>query len=338
MFGIFLSLVLGAAQAEVKQVAPGNETLATAVTNAVAGDVLELLTGNYSGTTVTIDKQLTLRAASASDDPVLLLPLSLTADGIRLQDLNFNGTSITSSADVVIAGNALVNTAVTANNSLASLTFIDNTMEQKVFSPRGEVNFIGNTFTNVVIQGSPTTARVLGNVFNATEAERQIALGGSEVAIIGNEFAVVGRGNTLDANITCSPSADCLVIGNRISYEGQFTSPTFVPRILNANGSRVFVRNNLIKMTSATGNDAAGLNAIRIDRTGVFIDISNNIIDFGGFAIGNDPDVAENGAIHVEDSATVQGNILVGIQRPTFTFDPRAVANQFLANLCSNTL
>lgn len=130
------ALVALAVNAATINVDPGKGTLATAVTNAQAGDELVLSTGEYTHTdnntdndTVRVSKSLTIKAANAAV-PVLKLVVTISGGAaVEFQNIKFDGSiAAGNDAHIIYAADATAGNTLsfegcefygfTANNSL----------------------------------------------------------------------------------------------------------------------------------------------------------------------------------------------------------------------------
>lgn len=141
---------LPAASAAIIQVNPGSGTLQAAISDAVTGNVPELVDGTHSGVSTITNKNLTLRTR-AGTTPVLANNLTLQTGAKRLvaQGLSF-GTG----------------TRVTASDLASTLVLLQNTFNDAEVTCSGvRCIAIGNRFNpQRQISGNSNTHNVLGAI------------------------------------------------------------------------------------------------------------------------------------------------------------------------------
>lgn len=256
--------------AETYIVYPGVDSLQKAYDSAVDGDVLVLKEGTYSTTKnyFSVNKSLTITAASSNEVPTLALDIILGDQLSKAIDTTFKGIAfggaLRSASRLAVTGNSL---------SLVQNRFATSGGEPINTYGFDRVIMIGNRLINNAISGQYSVSATKVTVFAGNIVNRRVSLSGSPVYVVGNRFIdtttilLGGKsyfiGNRMQtvyystANRPVMSVQGQSVIKNNI-FQLDFGAITSVPSVLDASGgSTVIFDNNVVNVSAIAGSRSA---------------------------------------------------------------------------------
>lgn len=328
----FLFCVIPSLQAAEIIVPPGDGTLQQAILDATEGDTLILSTGTYSDPSGSIlfDKSLTLKSASANQDPYLADRIGIAStvsiiETIRLQGLRINRIEL--SNNKLKHFELLQNEFVAPARLLSNQSLIDDSV----------LTMVGNKFLcsgGETLQASSHTTFTLGN--EICEYGTSDYLSGDKASyVIGNKIVTDGA---VDWGVSTDKAL--LFIGNRVHRYYNSTQISGWEENTYSQPRVAIVRNNIF--TSNFGKITSG--ELDYFRAPFADDISKFAVENNLFDVANVPfreqDPLNPHSVYAmfERSnglrpATLRNNIIMNYAGPVFS------ANYDLKpenNLCFN--
>ena len=266
------------------EVSPGNGTLAAAIAAANPGDTLLLRFGTYYGSTVTVNKSLTIRAYDRSGAVISGSGITIQGAGISvtLQGLHFEQTLVlTQAAEVKILENTFVSSSGGINvgsYQSGSLFIIGN-------------NFMGGSISGVNVNDAYIAGNVISNGYIYSY---------KPVWIVGNDITYNGGFYSIYIS---SSAGVARVIGNRVknTYSYYLNYPT-----IYVSSPEALISGNIVQLVPSTHSSvdsSIGISSV----SGASATIINNVISGG---------TKRNTGISVSvSSAKVYGNIIENFQQ-----------------------
>ena len=344
---ILITFAVVNVQAANIPVSPGLDNLQNAINGAADGDVLLLDDGTYdNSTTVTVNKSITVRAASKAATPVILD--AVLVGGASEVDVVLKGLEFRAKVDTEQGGGTKTGTLV-----IVECRFVDAEVRELSGGRPNKLFVIGNEFVssvdllNMIIEADELSYFAGNTITMAAGRRLEIdtpVTGQGQLYMVGNDFTgTLYRNNEFIRTVM----EGAQIIGNRFDVRLDITFGTTtaqIPAILEIVGAgKNRVMNNLFVLSDGSqiadaGTNVPSVNALNVIGSAAGTEIRNNVFDFGGFTFDASIDVNEEGVIDLDQPGMIEGNIFFNTTRANASiFGSGEPGSTFAFNLCHMT-
>lgn len=322
-------------QAKVIQVLPGHNTLQPAFEQAINGDTVVLVEGNYTTDGyVQVTAAITLRSISPEVTPVVFIDYNRTiqfdAQGpVTVQGVHFASSVVDGICSITFSAeqNHLINNRFSTCSVQAG--------KASYVVGNGFYNAPFSTFNSVFsLFGSNTVSTSKGNGTPAVQ------ISGAESYLIGNTVSCLSTSTSKNCSGITVIGNRAYVVANRINHRVSellsFGTSTFI-NMLNVAASQNYVSSNLVHFLSGDNFFTAAGKVQPIIASGISNVVNNVVYVTGDMAEATDVDnsigIRMFGASVIGD---VQNNIVANFPGTAMSSDNQVDALEFKFNLCYN--